>query len=120
MSKIRISSLTLFSCTSIYFFTLRTCYAQLNTSHFKIKKLRNTNIVRGYSYTLHNATDKYLLYVQNQTDIVYLYDIKKEKIVFKKKIPKGKGPEELTMINSAAYLNNKIYLGCAPQAKILE
>ncbi len=77
------------------------------------------NLEDGYSYTYQSLSLSNLTFVEDYTNTVYVYDLKSDEIIVEKKIPKGRGPGEANMINAAVFYENKLYIGVAPEFKII-
>jgi len=92
----------------------------IENENYSFLKLENTALESGYRYHLQYATNQYLVYVEYYTQQVFLYNLNKQKVVYSKAIPKGKGPFEFTSITGAVIIDEFIYISSREELKIIE
>lgn len=92
----------------------------INSEKFQIQELANTEMEDGYSYFLHFADDKYLVYAEQYTLEIFVYDLEEEMVVLRKIIENGKGPYELTTITGAIIVDDYIYVSSMREPKVIQ
>jgi len=86
----------------------------------EIEKLDNISLEEGLKYRLQYADSNYLIFVEFFTQEVFLYNLKKQEVVYSKTIPKGKGPFEFTTISGAVIIDDKLYLSSRKEPKLIQ
>jgi len=115
----------MFSITSktiilVIAFTTFTNGQSIDERDVEIEKLKNINLEEGLKYRLKYADNNYLLFIEFFTQEVFLYNLKKQEVVYSKIIPKGKGPFEFTVLNGAVIINEQIYLSSWKEPKLIQ